>query len=209
MATSRRPWTTDALLVLIGAAVLVLSALWVDEHTVSGAERSVFEAVNGLPSGLYEPLWVFMQLGNFLVIPAAALLAVLFRRYRLAIGLLVGGVLTYFAAKLVKRVVVRGRPSTLLDDVHVHGDPSFGLGFVSGHAAVIAALVTIAWPWLNRPARIVVFILAALVGFGRVYVGAHFPLDVVGGVGLGVAVGGVVRLVIGGARREERVAHTD
>jgi undecaprenyl-diphosphatase len=120
------------------------------------------------------------------------------------VGLLLGGLLTYVLAKVVKRMVVRGRPSTLIDDVHIHGAPSYGLGFVSGHAAVVATLVTIAWPWLNRPARIIVVALTALVCLGRVYVGAHLPLDVVGGVGLGVAVGGLVRLVMGGVGRAAR-----
>lgn len=204
----RRHWATDAGLVGVGVAILVLSALWVDETRTSGLERAVFRAVNDLPSFLYQPWWIFMQLGNFLVIPGAALLAALFRRYRLAIGLLLGGLITYGLAKVVKRVVVRGRPSALLDDVQIHGAASHGLGFVSGHAAVVVCLAAIAWPWLNKPARIVVVVLAALVCLGRVYVGAHFPLDVVGGAGLGLAVGGVVRLIIGGVRREERAAHT-
>jgi membrane-associated phospholipid phosphatase len=41
--------------------------------------------------------------------------------------------------------------------------------------------------------RWVLVVLAALVGLGRVYVGAHLPLDVIGGAALGVAAGGVGR----------------
>lgn len=190
-------YPVDVLLVVGGFLALALSALPVDEKTVSGIEKAVFRPVNDLPSVLYKPLWVFMQLGNFLVVPAAALAAFVARRRRLAGGLLVGGVLTYVLAKVVKRVVTRGRPFRLLADVNIHGAAGQGLGFVSGHAAVAATLLVVAWPWLSRPARWVAVVLASCVWFGRVYVGAHLPLDIVGGVALGVAVGGVVRLLIG------------
>lgn len=201
---------SDGLLVLAGLALLVLSSLWVDEHHLSAIERGVFRAVNGLPSVIYRPMWVFMQLGNFLVVPAAVLVALIVRKWRLAAGLLLGGLITYGLAKVVKRIVTRGRPITLLDDIHIHGTPSYGLGFVSGHAAVVATLITIAWPWLSRPARIVVVVLGLAVCVGRVYVGAHFPLDIVGGVGLGVAVGGLVRLILGrpAAGTAEPAGHT-
>ncbi len=190
-------YPVDALLVLGGLLVLALSALPVDEKTVSGVEEGFFRPVNDLPSLLYKPLWVFMQLGNFLVVPLAALAAFLARRRRLAGGLLLGGLLTYGLAKVVKRVVTRGRPFRLLADVNIHGAAGSGLGFVSGHAAVIAALLVVAWPWLSRPARWAAVVLASCVWIGRVYVGAHLPLDIVGGAALGVAAGGVVRLLIG------------
>jgi len=183
--------------VLGGLLVLALSALPVDEKTVSGVEEGFFRPVNDLPSLLYKPLWVFMQLGNFLVVPLAALAAFLARRRRLAGGLLLGGLLTYGLAKVVKRIVARGRPFRLLADVNIHGAAGNGLGFVSGHAAVIAALLVVAWPWLSRPARWAAVVLASCVWIGRVYVGAHLPLDIVGGAALGVAAGGVVRLLIG------------
>jgi undecaprenyl-diphosphatase len=44
---------------------------------------------------------------------------------------------------------------------------------------------------------VVIWALAVLTCFGRVYSGAHLPLDVVGGAGLGVAIASVIHLVIG------------
>jgi glycosyltransferase 2 family protein len=40
-------------------------------------------------------------------------------------------------------------------------------------------------------------VLAAVVAGGRVYAGAHLPLDVVGGIGVGVVAGAAARWVLG------------
>jgi len=83
----------------------------------------------------------------------------------------------------------------------VRGEAQSGLGFVSGHAAVAAALVTVATPFLTRPARIVAWIVVGVVALARVFVGAHLPWDVVGGVFLGWGVGSGVNLIVAAASR--------
>ena len=123
-----------------GAVVLVLAALPVD-HRVSAAEAAAFRALNGVDVLPFALVWPVMQLGNLMVVPAAALLAAALRRWWLAAGLLVGGAATYLLAKVVKGIVVRGRPDDLLADVVIRGAEAHGRGFVSGHAAVATALV--------------------------------------------------------------------
>jgi membrane-associated phospholipid phosphatase len=187
----------DLAWVALGAVVLVLSALPVDEHSLSGAERATFRAVNQVPGLPFSPIWLLMQAGNIAAVPVAALGALVARRPRLAAGLLVGGALAYAGAKVVKQFVTRGRPSTLVDDLEFHGAVAHGLGFVSGHAAVAVTLAVVAFPYLGRRARWVVAGLAAFVFVARVYVGAHLPLDIVGGAALGLVVGADVRLLFG------------
>ena len=187
----------DAAWVAAGALLLVLSALPVEEHAISGAERSSFRVVNGVPGLPFAPVWLLMQAGNVAAVPVAALGALVARRFRLAAGLVVAGALAYVGAKVVKQVVTRGRPSTLVDDVEFHGAVAHGLGFVSGHAAVVVALAVVAFPYLGRRARLVAGGLAAFVCLARIYVGAHLPLDIVGGAALGLVVGGAVRLTFG------------
>jgi membrane-associated phospholipid phosphatase len=191
-----RGWP-DVALIAGGGAVLLLTTLPIDREHVPGAEAAVFGVLNHTTVLPFVLVWPLMQLGNVTVVPVSALVAAGFRRWRLAVELLVAGMGTYVLAKVVKGIWPRGRPDGLLADVVIRGAEAHGRGFVSGHAAVLAALATVAWPWLGRRGRIVVVVLVVLVALTRVYVGAHLPLDVVGGVALGVAVAGLVRLVFG------------
>ena len=191
-----RHWS-DLVWVGLGAALLLLSAVPVHPDSISALETDAFRLVNDLPSVPFGVVWVPMQLGNFLVVPAAVLAALAFRRFRLAIGLALAGVGVYALAKVVKHFVLRGRPDTLLDDVIIRGAAPHGLGFVSGHIGVVTALALVAFPWLPRWGRWAVVAAAVLVFLTRMYVGAHLPLDMIGGAGLGVAVGGLVRLLLG------------
>ncbi|WP_138759824.1 phosphatase PAP2 family protein [Modestobacter altitudinis] len=194
----RRP--RDALLLVGGAALLVLVSLPVHPDSVSAAETAVFRALNATTVLPFVLVWPVMQLGNVVVVPCAAAVAAAFRRWRLAAGLLLAGAAVYLLAKQVKGVVPRGRPDGLLSDVVVRGAAALGRGYVSGHAAVVTSLLVVAWPWLGRRARIGCSALVAAVCLARVYVGAHLPLDVVGGAALGLAVAGGVRLVLGHPR---------
>lgn len=191
-----RAWF-DLGLVAAGATVLTLSALPVDARSISGLEETAFRAVNDHTVVPFVLVWAVMQLGNVLAVPVVALVAAAGRRWRLAAGMLIGGLATYLLAKVVKGLVERGRPDMLLDDVHIRGAAAYGRGFVSGHAAVAALLATLAWPYLGRRGRIAVAVTAVLVAVARVYVGAHLPLDIIGGAGLGLAVAGVTRLLLG------------
>ena len=185
-------------LLVIGAVALTLCALPIDRHRVSDAEVDVFRAVNDPTLAPFVVVWPIMQLGNFLVVPVAAAVAAAFRKWWLALGLLVAGLVAYeLAADVVRGLVERGRPPALLPDVHIRGSAAGGLGFVSGHVAVITTLAVVAWPYLGRIGRVIAILVPVVVAVARVNVGAHFPLDVAGGAALGLAVGGAVRLALG------------
>jgi membrane-associated phospholipid phosphatase len=190
----------DVILAVAGTVLLVLACLPVHPDRVSGAESGVFGVLNGHDVLPFAVVWPVMQLGNIVAVPIAAAVAAAFRKWRLAAGLLIAGAGVYLLAKVVKGIVVRGRPASLLHDVVIRGAAATGRGFLSGHAAVVTALLVVAWPWLGRPARIVAGVLVVAVCLARVHVGAHLPLDVVGGAALGLAVGGAVRLLVGHPR---------
>jgi undecaprenyl-diphosphatase len=188
-------------LVRLGAAVsvLLLASAGVRSDRVEPPERAVFRAVNDLPlpSWLYPAIWLLMQFGNIGAVPAVALLALLTRRLRMALDMALAGGAIYLVAKLVKEFVERGRPQTLLDDVHILGEAARGLGYVSGHSAVAVALAAVAAPYLPRWGRWLAWSLAVAVLLARMYVGAHLPLDVLGGAALGYAAAALVHLALG------------
>src|SRR5207248_2256468 len=83
----------DVVVALASIAVLCAGMVAVRHGTVTGFERSVFRAVNDLPGALYPVLWPFQQLGTIVVGPIAAIIAAIFRKFRLAaaLGLAIGG----------------------------------------------------------------------------------------------------------------------
>lgn len=189
----------DAIAGAAGLVVLTAGILVVRDGAVPAWERSTFEAVNGLPGWLYPVLWPFQQLGVVVWGPVLALAAAIARRYRLAWALVAVTVAKLVSERVVKAVVTRERPGTsigpdaeLRGDVHVAGE-----SFVSGHAVMVAAIACLVVPYLPRRWRPLGWLLVVAVMVGRVYVGAHNPLDVVCGAALGVAIGSGLNLAFG------------
>jgi undecaprenyl-diphosphatase len=192
----RRTLRTVAPFAALAGALLALTAL-AAQRDVTAAEIAVFRALNGLPDGAYVAIWPFMQYGTFLTIPVLALVALAFRRIRLGVAMLLAGVGVYLLAKVVKGIVGRGRPAEVLTDVRAREEFATGsLGFPSGHAAVAAALTFVVWRHLGRRWGIAATAIAVIVLIGRAYVGAHLPLDLIGGAALGCVAAEIANVVV-------------
>lgn len=70
------------------------------------------------------------------------------------------------------------------------------MGYVSGHAGIATGIAVAVLPELRAPARTAVALAAPVVGLCRLYVGAHLPLDVVGGAALGLALDAAVNCLL-------------
>ncbi len=181
----------------MGLAVFAGSAALAAQGPALG-EVAVFEAINSLPDWLYYGIWPFMQFGVFITIPVLVVIALLLRKFRLAAAMAVAGGGVYLLARVAKGLVDRERPAAILTGVE--GRETFvegSLGYPSGHVAVAAALTLVVTPYLPAKWRFVPIVLLAIVVIGRMYVGAHLPLDLVGGAALGVSAGAAANLVVG------------
>jgi membrane-associated phospholipid phosphatase len=187
----------DFVLMTTGAAVLVTSTLLAKSRGY-GWEVAVFQAINGLPDSIRPYLWVLNQYGTVVTVPVATAVALLFRKWLLALSLAISGIGVYVLAIVIKGFVDRGRPSAIVEGVVERETFSpDSLGYPSGHAAVAWAITIIAVAYLGRPWQILAIVLAIVVPFVRMYVGAHLPLDLIGGAALGVTVASAVNLLIG------------
>jgi len=74
--------------------------------------------------------------------------------------------------------------------------PDHGPSFPSGHVILVAAIATVLTGHLDAGVALIPFALAGLVAVGRVFVGAHNPLDVTAGMGAGLLVGGLLTAVL-------------
>ena len=87
--------------------------------------------------------------------------------------------------KILKQRIKRDRPCEVISGVHQRISPSDQFSFPSGHtsaAFVIATSISHFFPTLQVP----VYFWALLVGVSRIYLGVHYPTDILAGLAIGV-----------------------
>ena len=101
--------------------------------------------------------------------------------------ILLAGLIAWALADIIKYIFPVGRPFTVSDSVKVFFERGGDGSFPSGHTAFISSVATMFY-FYNK--RIFFWMLAVVVavGLGRVISGMHWPVDVLGGLTLGVVV---------------------
>jgi len=120
--------------------------------------------------------WIWGRAGKWQIVHAVALC-------RFLLGL----ALAMTAAALAKAMFALPRPFELLGDAvyRAASIPDSQYTFPSGHAAYIAVMTAALWPLLDRYVRFGLLFFGMAVGWSRIVLGAHFPVDVIAGFALG------------------------
>ena len=142
-------------------------------------------------------MWLFTQFGNMLSAFIAAFLFFLLNDRRLAVEIVFGTLTLWLLVETIKVLAGRDRPFLAIEGTRIVGWREKGDSFPSGHTSQIFFLATllILRFHLSLGTGLALYALAALVGFTRIYVGAHYPRDVLGGAVLG-SIWGILAILV-------------
>jgi undecaprenyl-diphosphatase len=161
---------------------------------LAAVDTALFRLINGQGQNpFFDWFMPFMtDLKNFTLVLIALGLWILWkeRKSGLIFLLFIGLTLTItdqLSSHVLKDIFGRVRPCHVLQNVHMLTDCNTSYAFPSSHAVNIFAA---AW-FLARPlgrAAPVFFGIAAIVAYSRIYIGIHYPFDVVGGAAIGLLI---------------------
>ena len=168
-------------------SLVALSLLWSAGQVVDSWVFLVFNLRGRRPLWLDWAMLGLTQLGGGFIMPPLVLVLWLWPQRQLAYELLLGSLTLWLLVELVKAVVGRSRPAARHTQARIVGFKQPGRSFPSGHTSQIFFLITFfvqhlglgLWPTLG------LYLLGLLVGITRIYVGAHYPRDVLAGAVLG------------------------
>ena len=189
-------WTgmkTQAVLVclLLLFCLIAVSLVWALGQRIDVWVFMLFNRHGERTPWLDWTMLAITQIGNFIFAVGVAL--ILFFRvshllaYELILGLLILGLLV----QIMKALIHRTRPYIKLKNIHIVGSRASGHSFPSGHTCQTFFMATLLLHYFqaNLYVWFVLYAIALLVGFTRIYVGMHYPRDVLGGAILGTAWG--------------------
>lgn len=104
----------------------------------------------------------------------------------LGILLIAGLTVSFYTVNILKVMVARPRPFLVLPNVILLAAEK-GFSFPSNHATSAFMIATLLSNHFKRYA--VFYLLAALIGISRIYLGVHYPMDIIGGALIGMIIG--------------------
>ena len=184
-------------LLFLAFALIALSLVWTSGQRLDARVFMLFNLHGFRPRWLDRSMWLATQLGNMLAAFALALTFFLLSYRGMAVEVVLGTLTLWLLVELVKVLTDRERPYLALEGIRVIGWRERGRSFPSGHTSQTFFLITLVTHrfLLGLPITAALYLLALFIGFTRLYVGAHYPRDVLGGALLGLIWAAVAALV--------------
>ena len=150
--------------------------LWIHEHLRFAALTPVMRVLSLL--GDKGAFWI-----------ALSLILLVFRRTRrLGVCCVVSMALTFLVVNCaIKPLIARTRPYDLFSEIQILTHTERDFSFPSGHSANSFAVAWILYRMAPKKYGIPAVVLAALIAFSRLYVGVHYPTDVLAGTAIAIA----------------------
>ncbi len=155
-----------------------MTLIWIQDH---------------LRTGLLTPFFLFItRMGNLgMIWMIASLVFLCFRKTRTAgmAGILALMMSLFFNNYILKNLVQRVRPYEVVEGLQLLTKKATDFSFPSGHSGSSFAAAT-AFSCMNgRKIGIPAVCLAVLIAFSRLYIGIHYPTDVLAGICSGICCG--------------------
>lgn len=130
---------------------------------------------------------IITQLGGGVFAAGVAIVFFLGGNHPMAYEVIVGSLTLWLVVELMKALICRTRPYIKLKNARIVGTRAGGHSFPSGHTSQSFFLATLLSHYFqfNLSGWLILYAVASLVGITRIYVGMHYPRDVLGGAVFG------------------------
>lgn len=178
-------------------STVTISLIWSAGQHLDAAIFLLFNVRGYHPHWLDHLMWAITQVGSLVFALILAGVFALSNERLMALGILLGMLTLWLLVETIKILTDRARPFLLLAETRIIGWHERGRSFPSGHTAQAFFLMSLLshhfnfgfWPSGGF------YLVALAVGFSRIYVGVHYPRDVVAGATLG-AVWGILTVLV-------------